>query len=271
MKKIGIWIFSILILLVVFVDYRQHVELVKLKEEVSLLQNIQFDLSNRNSETIKFIGSVSNDSFDYLAIGNSITIHSICDYWFGEWGMAASSEEKDYYHLIIEGLEEKSIRPVNSITFSYCIWETQGYDRSETWPLLDAYLVSGIDLITVQLSENSNDISTLESDLKSLILHIKEKCGQDVIIIIIDDFWNDRKSEIKRTVVEELNDPNVLFVDLSDIRGESEYACGLNTVLYGTDGSSHINEHEGVAIHPGDEGMKVIASRVLDCIEKLIA
>lgn len=34
--------------------------------------------------------------------------------------------------------------------------------------------------------------------------------------------------------------------------------------MYGFDGEEHINEHSCVAVHPNDEGIAVIAKRVLE-------
>lgn len=41
-----------------------------------------------------------------LFIGNSITKHGKCSYWPGEWGMAASSPENDYVHLLVNKLRK---------------------------------------------------------------------------------------------------------------------------------------------------------------------
>lgn len=65
-----------------------------LKAELNLLKN---PVSVEYSDT----------TFNYLAIGNSITKHALADYWWNEMGMAASSEEKDYVHLVASALEEK--------------------------------------------------------------------------------------------------------------------------------------------------------------------
>lgn len=34
-----------------------------------------------------------------------MTKHPICDYWWGEWGMAASKKQNDYVHLVAEKLK----------------------------------------------------------------------------------------------------------------------------------------------------------------------
>ena len=46
-------------------------------------------------------------AFNYLAIGNSLTLHGICEYWWNECGMAASSLEKDYVHQLNAAAGEK--------------------------------------------------------------------------------------------------------------------------------------------------------------------
>lgn len=48
----------------------------------------------------------SDTAFNYVAIGNSITKHVINDYWWNEIGMAATSQDKDYVHLISSYLED---------------------------------------------------------------------------------------------------------------------------------------------------------------------
>ena len=42
----------------------------------------------------------SEAPYRYLAIGNSITRHPECVYWWSEAGMAASTPEQDYFHLV---------------------------------------------------------------------------------------------------------------------------------------------------------------------------
>ena len=42
----------------------------------------------------------------------------------------------------------------------------------------------------------------------------------------------------------------------------------MGTVVFDKDGKDHIIEHDGVARHPSDKGMDVIACRVVEMIEK---
>ena len=59
-----------------------------------------------NSE-LPATGADDDGVYNILAIGNSITLHPVCSYWWGSWGMAASSIDKDYVHQVQAGLSQK--------------------------------------------------------------------------------------------------------------------------------------------------------------------
>ena len=196
--------------------------------------------------------------FRYLALGNSITLHGKCDYWWNLIGMSASVEENDYYHLITKGLTEK-YGSVESKAHNYYLWEIQAHDRAETFDTLTPYLSADLDLITIQLSENVRDLTTFHADYLELIAYLKKSCP-NAKIILIDDFWSDEKAALKKAVADELTIP---FADLSAARGNTLYHCGMGTTVYGDDGAPHTVDHQGVANHPGDKGMRFIADAVL--------
>lgn len=206
------------------------------------------------------VGSVAAapDAFHYLAIGNSITLHGKCHYWWNEVGMAASVKEKDYFHIVTEHL--KSVHGnVSANAYNFYMWEITAHDRTQTIGALKDHLSPALDLITVQLSENASDLSTFSEDLCELINHIKTTCPK-AKIIMVDEFWSEKKSEMKREVSEKLSVP---FASLADIRGKDEYKCPLGTTVFGDNGIGHAVDHDGVAAHPGDEGMKAIAERII--------
>ena len=197
-------------------------------------------------------------AFNYLAIGNSLTLHGTCDYWWNECGMAASSLEKDYVHQLLTLLQEKK-GDIIADTYNFAAWEVQSHDRSEHLALLDELLDERIDLITVQLGENARDIKEFGPDFKELIHYLKKKCPR-AQIIVVGDFWNyENREELKKKAAEECK---VAYADLDAIRGKEEYFAGMGTKVYDAEGNVHLIEHGGVASHPGDSAMKYIAQRI---------
>lgn len=281
MKKINPEKMFILLLLIIIVivltAFNKSVENKKMQEK---LKNKQIEiLSEKNEEYEKRIIDLQKEitklefsinsnveydkgGFNYLALGNSITWHEKCDYWWNEIGMAASKPENDFFHLVTKYLEENNEK-VKSYAFKYINWELQNLDRAGTYTLLKPYLSTDIDLITLQLSENATELSTFESDLEDLIEYISLKCP-DAQIILIDDFWDDEKSDMKKKIALKCN---VDFVDLTEIRDNSEYQSELGSIVYGDNNQEHIIFHNGVATHPGDKGMKYIADRIIEYLK----
>lgn len=213
---------------------------------------------------------VWGDGFNYLAIGNSITrCPGDGKDWWWEIGMAASTEEKDYFHLVSSYLSTVQSETVVSYAFNAAAWELQANNRAEvlTLGLWDTYLSDKIDLVTIQLSENVSDNSTFESDFQYMVKYVAEKCP-NAQIIVIDDFWDDEKSEMKKNAVDSVKAEglNVGWVDLSEIRNKSEYQAGIGAIVYDKDGKEHSIKHDGVAMHPNDSAMGYYAKN----IEKLI-
>lgn len=204
----------------------------------------------------------NENEFNYLALGNSITWHDKCEYWWNEIGMAASKPENDYFHIVTRYLNENKGK-TNAYAFKYSDWELQSADRAGSYSLLKSYLSPDLDLVSIQLSENATELTTFERDLVELIEHVRTKCPE-AQIILIDDFWSDKKSDIKRRVA--LNS-NVDFVDLTEIREDTDYQSELGATVYGDDGQEHIIDHNGVATHPGDKGMQYIADKVIEYIK----
>jgi len=245
----------------------QNKEIQRLLDHVSELednlknQNQQIEIiSNQLDEFQDSPVTWLNQGINYLAIGNSITSHSLADYWWNDGvGMAASCEENDYVHQISKWLEANYNELVETRAYNFYTWEVQENDRSETLRLLDKYLSDELDLITIQMSENVSNVSTFQEDFEELCRYIIQK-SPNAQIIVIDDFWDSgEKSLMKEHAARTCN---VCFVSLSEIKGNADYQAGLGTIVYDKNGNEHVIEHEGVAAHPGDKGMKYIAEAV---------
>lgn len=226
-----------------------------------VLSDLQKRFSNVE-DTLYSRVEYTEEAFNYLAIGNSITLHEKCDYWWNEIGMAASIPEKDYFHLVSEYLLQ-TYNEANTYAFNFAIWEIQSADRTQTISALEKYVSSKLDLITIQLSENVTNLDTFVSDTKEMIAFLQEKCPS-AKIILVDDFWSNEKSNLKHQIAAE---SGVSFASLENIRGKAEYMCGLNAIVYGDDNTSHTVEHGGVAAHPGDRGMQAIADSIIDILK----
>ncbi len=206
------------------------------------------------------------DSFNYLAIGNSITRHGINEYWWNENGMAATTLDNDYVHQFSSLLHKQISEPIVLYAYNFATWEMMEHDRTESLLLLDSLLDENLDLVTIQLSENASDLSTFETDFEELLSYIQNVVS-DAEIIVIGDFWDDNEKDDMKKQACKSTDENISFISLNAIKGKTEYQCGLGTTVYDEKDNPHIVEHEGVARHPNDMAMKWIAERILEEIE----
>ena len=229
----------------------------QLQEELDALKNAI------NSLNTKTDAAIPTADFNYLAIGNSITLHGTCDYWWNEIGMAASSQDKDYVHLVTAALDAK-YGEVEANAYNFFTWEVQAADRAETLTLLDPYLYEQLNLVTIQLSENVQDLTTYEKDYEELISYVQSKAPK-AQIIVVGDFWDAGDKTILKKVAA--NATGATFVSLNDIIGDPEYQSAMGAIVYDPEGGEHVVDHEGVAGHPGDKGMEYIAQGILDAMK----
>lgn len=264
MKK-KLWISLVLILLIVVLaggfygGYRLIRHENKQKQQIQDLQVSLKKLAAENDALSRTETNWGLDSYNYFAIGNSITVHRICDFWWNEVGMAASDAEHDYFHQVLSHLNRTHSK-VKGEAFYFLDWEINSEDRNGVLDELDAFLSPRLDLVTIQLGENVTNTGTYETDFVSLINYVKAK-APFARIVVIGDFWsNGDRNQMK---INAVTATGVEFVSLEGITDNEAYYCGLGTTVYDADGKTHIVEHDGVADHPGDNGMKEIADRII--------
>ena len=188
-----------------------------------------------------------------LFVGNSITRHAPKSDigWFGDWGMAASAKDKDYVHLVVDGLNEKYGN------IDYCIaqaalWETNYFNGAD---ILNEFYTPArdfnADIVIIRIGENINRDKNKEINSKPYFSEMVRFFAKDpkAKVIVTDNFW---RIEVLNTMIREVADENgYKFCHISDLESNKEtMAIGLF-------------EHEGVSLHPGDYGMKCIAERIL--------
>jgi len=189
-------------------------------------------------------------------IGNSITTHGPSKKvdWSGNWGMAASAQEKDYVHILTRALTKEGEAPPEALIRNASAFE-RGYMTIDLDTELKDVFEFGADLVIIALGENVAGFKSAEEgalfkkSLKSALIRIKEK--SDPLIVIRSCFWASKeKDKILKEIASEVGGR---FVDISALcTDESSFAR-----------SERDYSHAGVANHPGDKGMKAIADAIL--------
>lgn len=220
-----------------------------------------------DKNTVSAKGQLGNDPFirihypehtglRVMFIGNSITLHGVLKSigWENEWGMAASSIDKDYVHL----LEQKILKKHPDASFCICQvaeWE-RNYFKGEQ--ILENYAKArefDADVLLFRMVENvpngeDFDCQLFEEQCRKLIKYLG---GDRAKLLLSTSFWHHKADEGLRTVA---NDDGYPLIELGDL-GENDENKAIGKFW-----------HDGVANHPGDLGMKRIADRIFDCADK---
>jgi len=192
-----------------------------------------------------------------LFLGNSITHNApVPDLgWYGDWGMAASSQANDYLHIVMSKLSICFA----STSFDYkeqtlAIWER---DFSTDLTIFPQILDYNPDILIVRLGENVNEDSAKSNNYyAALTKMIKFYATDSTKVVITGVVWTSAyKDSIQKSVA---HDNGWQFVDFKNIRADSgNYAYGLFT-------------NASVAAHPSDAGMKAIALALYQKIQEIL-
>ena len=199
-----------------------------------------------------------------LFLGNSITLHGPAESigWTGNWGMAASAEEKDYVHLVIQALSEPAASGIPAPKFM--VQNIADFERDYGAYAVGEKLRECIDfkpgLLILAIGENVPELSSVESETQfrnsvDTLLKAFQKDGNPTIIVR-SSFW---PSSNKDAILKQAaGDAGAIFVDISELaKEEANFARSERQIA-----------HAGVAAHPGDRGMKAIADAIVNAIKK---
>ena len=229
----------------------------KYTEDINYRQMQKNTVNSKNqlkkSEYVRFV-DVENDGKKILFLGNSMTLHGVnADIgWHNEWGMAASAQENDYVHILMRKFAEKYKNP------SFCIcqvaeWERDYKNGTSKHKLYEDARTFDADIIVMRFIENCPgkdfDAEVFKAELKKLLDYFNP--DSKAKIILTTGFWRHPGDTVVEKISKEENLPLALLGDLGE--DEKMKAIGLF-------------EHSGVANHPGDEGMKMIAERIFEKI-----
>lgn len=232
-------------------EKRQEQEYNNLSGQVSFLQ----EKLEQTTEYYNFQPGYRDGTFNYLAIGNSLTL-------IGSWGrgICATQPDGDYFGRVEAYLSQTKGETVG-YRFNFATWELMSA-RENAYPLLDKLLSDKLDLVTIQLGENVRDNTTYEKDLEGLIAYVHQKAPK-AKIVLIGDFWDKKRNQMRQQAAENTNTP---FADLAPIIGDKKYQSKEGTVCELTDGSTReVSKVEET--HPGNEGMAYIADQVIEKID----
>lgn len=193
-----------------------------------------------------------------MFVGNSITLHSLRPEigWNFEHGMAASCIENDYVHILadkINGLVPDS---------SFCIcqvaeWEREYKNGDSTLHLFENAGNFEADIIVVRFLENCShkdfDSPAFKKNMISL-LNFLNRSGK-AKFVFTTSFFKHPGNDVIEEYAKETASPFVYISDLGE--RDDMKAIGLF-------------EHEGVANHPGDLGMRTMAERIFEELKNLL-
>lgn len=189
-----------------------------------------------------------------LFVGNSITKHSPkADIgWYNDCGMAASSVEKDYVHLLVKKVMQYDPN------VSYGIAQVAQYERtffeksaSDDYQAAADY---NADIVIMFFGANvSKEYEEMENppktfgeayeDMRNLLSHN----GKAKVLLSMGFYIKPKLEEEKRAVAEKYGD---VFIDTSDIYSRED---------------TH-----GMFNHPSDIGMQAIANRFWEHLEPVV-
>lgn len=193
-------------------------------------------------------------SIRILFLGNSITRHPPKSEigWEHDFGMAASSADKDYVHRVIAGLKERGV--IADFAMASCsAWEKAYYEDARLADLAPARDFAA-DIVILRLGENVMNAKDKLDELPLLpylerlldCFCVKPGCR----LLVTDMFWPHEQIDLPlRQLAEKRGCPLVHLGDLGHVPENEAHDRGF--------------WHEGVAMHPGDLGMQRIAERIL--------
>lgn len=192
-----------------------------------------------------------------LVFGNSITR---CNPdpavgWYGRWGMAASSKDRDFMHILEAGY--KVLNPEVTVIPSILVnWEVS--HSSIPLSVLDSSLAVKPDLVIVRLGENIQSIANLHDSFERLIDYIHTRVPK-ARIVITGVFW--KNDEIDKIFSDVATSRRLQFIPLSHL-DIAENKSFIGDSVLNEQGVPYKITHQGVADHPGDLGMERIASTI---------
>jgi len=184
----------------------------------------------------------STADVNIIFIGNSITYHPPGPDagWYGNFGMAASSEDTDYVNIVSKKLNA-SFKALNLAEWERGFWY---YDYSE----LDKHK-GWADIAIIKLGENVTEIIDFKRSFNELLEHVDCKNT-----IVLSTWWD-----------------KLIYPQVNDYMRSVTMANNFQWVQlpeHDTTYDATNFKDKDVSSHPGDKGMLLIAESILAAMRK---
>ena len=213
-------------------------------------------------------------------LGNSITKHGYLEDvgWYAFYGMAASSKERDFAHILKRRFSE--IEPCQFLVENVADFEIYfekpygkegerlddfNQDKSNFFSIeenFDLYIKFQPDIVIFAIGENVAPLDTEErrSHFYDELIHFYKAMTQKkgAKLFVRSCFWPDTVKD--RILKQSCEDFGGTFIDLSYEGGLKKYFAINGRKFW----------HKGVGGHPGDLGMQMIADKIWEAVEKII-
>jgi hypothetical protein len=196
---------------------------------------------------------IAEDVKEVVIIGNSIRQHGKAPQigWNYDWGMAATSQDKDYVHVLYKKICDKLAKTQKNAPKLSLPGGVVEKDFSK-W---DPGVTKNADIIIVQLGDNFRNPLTEEKLQKPYEAMLKDLKGdRNPVIICVSNWGGGKMSEL---ISEAAKNQGAKFVPLEKLAADP-----LNKAK-----SEGRFSHGGVNWHPGDRGMEAIANAIWVVLE----
>jgi hypothetical protein len=171
--------------------------------------------------------------------------------------MAASSEDKDYVHLVTSDLAQHTGSTPQIMVRNIADFE-RNYATYDVDSQMKDFFAFDPDLVVLAIGENVPALGSEEAkaQFKAGVMSIL-RCAlarRHPLIVVRSGFWADAAKD--RMLGEACREAGGIFVDVGALGGDASNAAR----------SERSFPHDGVAAHPGDKGMKAIAEAIVKAI-----
>ena len=194
-------------------------------------------------------------TFKVLIYGNSIALHGRAPKigWNVEWGMAASAREKDFAHLVVTGLEAKRGERADFRIRNLAVLERNFRANLTDFEDLASDIAYAPDYVVIAIGENVPSLGKAdEADYTRFLVSLAKPLVESAKrppVVMRSPFWkNAVKAACTATAAKEAG---AIYVDAGPL-GDHEENMALG-----------LFQHQGVARHPGDLGMRRLADLIL--------